>query len=247
MTDYPARNENRLTKGELAPGEITLPRPGRIATIVAIVFVFALIVLGMAGYVEKWLWMRQLDYIGIFWTVLSVECAMGVLAFAVVFGFLWLNLRRAAKGTAASLRAARPRGAASSTANDTDTEGLGLGETGEPNAPLARAVGGGAMLATIAKLISVPVHLRCETTHKPASQSIPADPASGPLALRHPNGACMKPENEILDPYGEPTDKAAAELVVVRRVKAGTGARLLGMAMVLVLALGLGFIFVRFQ
>ena len=57
----------------------------------------------------------------------------------------------------------------------------------------------------------------------------------------------MKPENEILDPYGEPTDKAAAELVVVRRVKAGTGARLLGMAMVLVLALGLGFIFVRFQ
>ena len=158
MTDYPARNENRLTKGELAPGEITLPRPGRIATIVAIVFVFALIVLGMAGYVEKWLWMRQLDYIGIFWTVLSVECAMGVLAFAVVFGFLWLNLRQAVKGTAVSLRAARPRGAASSTANDTDTEGLGLGETGEPNAPLARAVGGGAMLATIAKLISVPVH-----------------------------------------------------------------------------------------
>jgi uncharacterized protein HemX len=57
----------------------------------------------------------------------------------------------------------------------------------------------------------------------------------------------MKPENEILDRYGEQTDKAAAELVVIRRVKAGTGARLLGMAMVLVLALGLGFIFVRFQ
>src|SRR5277367_5024387 len=68
--------------------------------------------------------MRQLDYIGIFWTVLSVECAMGVLAFAVVFGFLWLNLRQAVKGTAVSLRAARPRGAASSTANDTDTEGV---------------------------------------------------------------------------------------------------------------------------
>lgn len=157
MTNYPVRNENRPAKGELAPGEIALPRPGRIATVVTIVFVFALIALGMAGYMEKWLWMRQLDYVGIFWTVLSVECAMGVLAFAVVFGFLWLNRRQAAKGTAASLRAARPRGAASSTANDTDMEGLGLGENGEPNAPLARAVGGGAMLATIAKLISVPV------------------------------------------------------------------------------------------
>jgi uncharacterized protein len=122
MTDYPVRNENRLAKGELAPGEITLPRPGRIATIVAIVFVFAFIVLGMAGYVEKWLWMRQLDYVEIFWTVLSVEYAMGILAFAVVFGFLWLNLRQAVKGTAASLRAARPQGAAPSTANDGDTE-----------------------------------------------------------------------------------------------------------------------------
>jgi multidrug efflux pump subunit AcrA (membrane-fusion protein) len=57
----------------------------------------------------------------------------------------------------------------------------------------------------------------------------------------------MTPENEILDPYGEPTDKAAAELVVVRQVKAGTGAGLLGLAMVLVLALSLGFIFVRFE
>src|SRR5271155_946986 len=100
MTNYPVRNENRPAKGELAPGEIALPRPGRIATVVTIVFVFALIALGMAGYMEKWLWMRQRDYVGIFWTVLSVECAicaMGVLAFAVVFVFLWLNLRQAAE------------------------------------------------------------------------------------------------------------------------------------------------------
>ena len=81
-------------------------------TIVAIVFVVALIVLGLAGYIEKWLWMRQLDYVGIFWTVLSVQCAMGVLAFALVFGFLWLNLRQAVKGDAASLRAAQPWGSA---------------------------------------------------------------------------------------------------------------------------------------
>jgi RND family efflux transporter MFP subunit len=57
----------------------------------------------------------------------------------------------------------------------------------------------------------------------------------------------MKPENEILDPHGEPADKAAAEPVVMRQVVVGTGARLLAMAAVLVVALGLGFIFVRFE
>jgi RND family efflux transporter MFP subunit len=57
----------------------------------------------------------------------------------------------------------------------------------------------------------------------------------------------MKPENEILDPYGTPVDKAAAELLVVRQVKTGTGKRILRTAVVLVVALGLGFLFVRFQ
>src|ERR1700722_10497948 len=57
----------------------------------------------------------------------------------------------------------------------------------------------------------------------------------------------MKPENEILDPYAEPYDTVAAELAVVRRVRAGTGRRILRMAMVLVAALGVGFFLVRFQ
>ena len=57
----------------------------------------------------------------------------------------------------------------------------------------------------------------------------------------------MKPENEILDPYAEPEDKAAPELAVIRQVKAGTGRRILRTAIVLVVALGLGFFFVRFQ
>ena len=34
--------------------------------------VLLIIVLGIiTGYVEKWLWMRQLNYAGIFWTLLS--------------------------------------------------------------------------------------------------------------------------------------------------------------------------------
>src|SRR5271168_2929049 len=57
----------------------------------------------------------------------------------------------------------------------------------------------------------------------------------------------MKPENEILDPYAEPDDTVAAELAAVRRVRAGTGRRILRMAVALVVALGVGFFLVRFQ
>ena len=121
MTNQLARDENRSPKGEPASSGPTLLRPGRIMAIAAIVFVAVLIVLALAGYIEKWLWMRQLDYVGIFWTVLSVQCAMGVLAFALVFGFLWLNLRQAVKGTAASLRAAQPWGSAPPSALDSDS------------------------------------------------------------------------------------------------------------------------------
>jgi hypothetical protein len=55
--------------------------------------VILIVVLGIiTGYVEKWLWMRQLDYTGIFWTLLSVQWAMFCLAFVFAFLYLWLNL-----------------------------------------------------------------------------------------------------------------------------------------------------------
>ena len=48
------------------------------------------------GLIQKWLWMRELDYVGIFWTLLSVKWVM--FGAALVFGFLylWINLRFAA-------------------------------------------------------------------------------------------------------------------------------------------------------
>ena len=68
--------------------------------------VLVVIVLGfITGYIEKWLWMRQLDYSGIFWTLLSVRWAMFCSAFAFTFLFLWINLRQAV-GNSAALRAA---------------------------------------------------------------------------------------------------------------------------------------------
>jgi len=77
-------------------------RPGRLAWIGAIVFAAFLLVLALTGYIEKWLWMRQLDYVAIFWTVLSVQCALGLLTFVIVFGFLWINLHEAVRGSASS-------------------------------------------------------------------------------------------------------------------------------------------------
>jgi hypothetical protein len=55
----------------------------------------------VTGYIQKWLWMRQLDYAGIFWTLLSVQWAMFCSAFVFVFLYLWINLRQAARSGAA--------------------------------------------------------------------------------------------------------------------------------------------------
>jgi hypothetical protein len=64
--------------------------------------VLLIIVLGIiTGYLEKWLWMRQLDYAGIFWTLLSVQWAMFCSAFVFAFLYLWVNLRQAAGNSAA--------------------------------------------------------------------------------------------------------------------------------------------------
>jgi uncharacterized membrane protein (UPF0182 family) len=70
------------------------------AVIVAAVLLIAVLV-GIAGYVQNWLWMRQLNYVGIFWTLLSVQWAMFCSAFVVAFLYLWMNLRQAAKNSGA--------------------------------------------------------------------------------------------------------------------------------------------------
>jgi uncharacterized protein len=44
--------------------------------------------------------MRQLDYTGIFWTLLSVQWVMFCSAFVFAFLYLWINLRQAAKNSA---------------------------------------------------------------------------------------------------------------------------------------------------
>ena len=69
----------RLTTQYLIPGVILL--------LIAVSMV--------TGYLEKWLWMGQLHYTGIFWTMLAVQWTMFAASFAIVFAFVWLNLRQA--------------------------------------------------------------------------------------------------------------------------------------------------------
>ncbi|MFY9655589.1 MAG: UPF0182 family protein, partial [Methylocystis sp.] len=74
---------------------LAIRHPLRFLLAAGVILVLALAIL--PGYVEKWLWMRQLDYASIFWTLLSVRWGMFFAAFLVAFLFLWLNLRHAAK------------------------------------------------------------------------------------------------------------------------------------------------------
>jgi len=58
--------------------------------------ILVVIAVGMiTGYLEKWLWMGQLHYTGIFWTLFSVQWSMFAVGFAVVFLFIWINFREA--------------------------------------------------------------------------------------------------------------------------------------------------------
>ena len=61
--------------------------PGLILTAIAVGLV--------TGYLEKWLWMDELRYGGIFWKLLSIQWAMYAVSFVAVFLFMWLNLRHA--------------------------------------------------------------------------------------------------------------------------------------------------------
>ncbi len=62
---------------------------------IAIAIVGALLVI--PEFLQKWYWMRQLDYDGIFWTLFSIKLGLIGVAFTGAFLFFWLNLRQAAK------------------------------------------------------------------------------------------------------------------------------------------------------
>ena len=120
MTNHSATSDADGARGSPGP----LNRLGHRAVwigAIAVLLLFA--ILGLTGYVENWLWMRQLDYVGVFWTILSVKVAMGALAFLLVFGFLWVNLHEAVRG-GGSQTLASPWSSVRAAEDAGDTEAL---------------------------------------------------------------------------------------------------------------------------
>ncbi len=64
---------------------------------IVVLLIFALMVI--PDLLQKWLWMRQLNYSAIFWTLLSVKWGMTGVAFIAAFLFLWINIRQAARNS----------------------------------------------------------------------------------------------------------------------------------------------------
>jgi uncharacterized protein len=79
-----------------------------IAGAVLLIFVLGIV----TDYLQKWLWMRQLNYAGVFWTLLSVQWAMFCSALVFAFLYLWINIRQAVRNSSAFRGDGRARGPA---------------------------------------------------------------------------------------------------------------------------------------
>ena len=80
----------------------------RLRWIVFAAFAAVILVTVILGLVQKWLWMRELNYSGIFWTLLSIKWVMFGVAAVSAFLFLWINLRIAARAIGDLLRESPP-------------------------------------------------------------------------------------------------------------------------------------------
>ena len=67
--------------------------------IIGVILILAILAL-ISGYIQKGLWMRQVGYAGVFWTLLSLRWELFLVAFIVAFLYLWINLRLVASNCA---------------------------------------------------------------------------------------------------------------------------------------------------
>jgi len=84
-----------VAKGGARGKHTAYPQLLRFTIIAAILLIILLA--SSAGYIQQGLWMRQLDYAGIFWGLLSIRWTMFWAAFVIAFLYLWINLGRAAR------------------------------------------------------------------------------------------------------------------------------------------------------
>ena len=71
-----------------------LGSPKRIVWLLLLLAVLLIIGLSaISGWIQDWLWMRQVGYAAVFWRILSIKFAAAGVAILIVFFFFWLNLR----------------------------------------------------------------------------------------------------------------------------------------------------------
>jgi hypothetical protein len=68
--------------------------------VIAAAFVLIALLAVIPDWIQKWLWMRQLGYVGIFWTIWSVRWELFAAAFVVALLYLGINLRFAQRNGA---------------------------------------------------------------------------------------------------------------------------------------------------
>jgi uncharacterized membrane protein (UPF0182 family) len=95
MSEEPEYNEPRMLPGRGNGPSFRLGRPIRLLLVAAIIILAILTVL--SGLIQKGLWMGQLGYLGIFWTILSVRLELFAVAFVIAFLYLRINLRLAVR------------------------------------------------------------------------------------------------------------------------------------------------------
>jgi uncharacterized protein len=57
------------------------------------------VLIDIPTYLQKWLWMRQLNYLDVFWTLLFVQWGMFLFCFIFTFLFFWSNVRQAVRNS----------------------------------------------------------------------------------------------------------------------------------------------------
>ena len=172
----------------------------------AIVLIYLLLVVNFQSWLDPFIIITALPgaLAGVVWalfltqTTMSVPALMGAIMSlgvatansVLVVSFARDNLLRGMNSTAAALNAGEGRirpvlMTAAAMLIGMLPMSLGLGEGGEQNAPLGRAVIGGLFFATIATLLFVPVVFSFMHRHAPARS--PADDSNAAAALPIPN------------------------------------------------------------
>ena len=94
MIEEPAEGEQPRQLAGDGGKVFRLGRPAKLIIVVTVVLSILLVVI--SGYIQKGLWMQQLGYSGIFWTLLDLRWELFCGAFVIAFLYVWINLRLAA-------------------------------------------------------------------------------------------------------------------------------------------------------